>query len=120
MLATSEKFKEMSLQLAEESSYLIYKNGEGLYDFLNRPAKGYNANAVQYVYETNFAHINGILSKYKKRPSGNSITDDFTVSLTSDTENTPYRLWLCRPVSIFQVREVSYSNWITINFTIRR
>lgn len=83
-LATSEKFKDISMQLADESSYLIYKNGEGLYDFLNRPAKGYNANAVQYVYETNFAHINGILSKYKKRPSGNSITDDFTVSLTSE------------------------------------
>ena len=83
-LATSEKFKDISMQLADESSYLIYKNGEGLYDFLNRPAKGYNANAVQYVYETNFAHINGILSKYKKRPSGNSITDDFTVSLASE------------------------------------
>ena len=83
-LATSEKFKDISMKLADESSYLIYKNGEGLYDFLNRPAKGYNANAVQYVYETNFAHINGILSKYKKRPSGNSITDDFTVSLTSE------------------------------------
>jgi len=83
-LATSEKFKDISMQLADESSYLIYKNGEGLYDFLNRPAKGYNANAVQYVYEKNFAHINGILSKYKKRPSGNSITDDFTVSLTSE------------------------------------
>ncbi|MDG1661103.1 MAG: ribonuclease HII [Winogradskyella sp.] len=83
-LATSEKFKDISMQLADESSYLIYKNGEGLYDFLNRPAKGYNANAVQYVYETNFAHINGILSKYKKRPSGNSITDDFTISLTSE------------------------------------
>ncbi|ARV09274.1 hypothetical protein BTO05_06345 [Winogradskyella sp. PC-19] len=83
-LAASEKFEDISLQLADESSYLIYKNGEGLYDFLNRPVRGYNANAVQYVYETNFAHINGVLSKYRKRASSNSVTDDFSVTLSSE------------------------------------
>ncbi|MBT8246023.1 MAG: ribonuclease HII, partial [Winogradskyella sp.] len=83
-LATSEKFQFIKQHLAANSSILIYKDGEGLYNFLNRSVKGYNANAVQYVYDSDFAHINGVLQKYKKRGSSNSITEDFSTSVTAD------------------------------------
>ncbi|RZN82227.1 MAG: ribonuclease HII [Winogradskyella sp.] len=80
-LSNSDKYKSINNNLANESSYLVYKDGEGLYEFLDRGAKGYNANVVQYAYDTDFAHINGVLSKYKKRAASNSVTEDFTVKL---------------------------------------
>ncbi|GGI55697.1 DUF3352 domain-containing protein [Winogradskyella haliclonae] len=83
-LSSSEKYKSIGNSLANESSYLIYKDGEGLYEFLDRGAKGYNANVVQYVYDIDFAHINGVLSKYKKRAASNSVTEDFTTKLPSE------------------------------------
>ena len=88
-LSESEKFKSVSENLADESSYIIYQNDSGLSEFLNSDSNGFNANAVQYIYDTNFAHINGVFSKYKKRNSKTSISDDFTVKIPNDILITP-------------------------------
>ena len=77
----SEKFQSISEHLANASHLLIYKNEDGLKNYLDKDVKGYNTNAVQYVFENDFAHVNGIFSKYKKQPQSNSITEAFTVKL---------------------------------------
>jgi hypothetical protein len=83
-LSTSDSFKSITADLADESSFLIYKNDDGLNTVLNKPVKGYNANAVQFIYDNHFAHVNGIFKKHKKRGVANSITDDFSTALSSD------------------------------------
>lgn len=88
-LFNSDKFKSLNEKLARESSQIIYKDGDGLYDFLNRGVKGYNASVIQYVHDNNFTHINGMHSKYKKPAVSNSISDDFSVSLESEILSQP-------------------------------
>lgn len=88
-LSNSEKFSAISQKLAEESSYLIYKNEKGLKNLLSKNPNGFNANALQYVYDTNFAHINGIYSKYSKRYIKNKVSEDFTINLTTDIISEP-------------------------------
>ena len=82
-LSVSDRFKSISTDLADESSYLIYKNEDGLKAILGSSAKNYNASAVQFVYDNHFAHVNGIFKTYKKRGTVNSITEDFSTNLPS-------------------------------------
>ncbi|RNC87616.1 MAG: hypothetical protein ED556_00020 [Winogradskyella sp.] len=89
VLSNFDKFNAISNQLSNESSYLVYKNKKGLEDFLSGDSHGYNANAVQYVYDSDFAHINGVFSKYKKRQNTNTITEDFSVQIPSDILSSP-------------------------------
>lgn len=84
VLLESEKYKSINTQLASNSSYIIYKNEKGIKDYLGKNLEGYNANIIQYIYETDFAHINGIYSKFKKGGSKNSVTEDFSFKIKND------------------------------------
>ena len=88
-LFNSDKFKSINLQLADDSSLLIYKNETGLKDFLKAPTNGYNANIIQYVNANDFLHVHGVFSKYKKRKKANTISDNFSVQLPSEILSKP-------------------------------
>ena len=88
-LSTLDKFKSLNEELAAESSLLYYKDGEGLYNFLKKPINGFNANAVQYIYESDFAHINGVFMKYKGKRKSNAIVEDFSTSIDADILSPP-------------------------------
>lgn len=91
-LVNSEAFKSISENLSDEASLFIFKNSDGLSKILGQNTSGYNANAVQYIYEDNYAHVNGIIQKFKRRAASNSITEDFITKLDADLITAPQTL----------------------------
>jgi hypothetical protein len=91
-LNNSDAFISINKRLSDEASLFIFKNSEGLSEILEQNIKGYNANAVQYIYENNFAHINGVIQKFKKRATSNSVTEAFTAQLDAALLSTPQTL----------------------------
>lgn len=83
-LANSEAFQYIQENLSDESSMFIYKNSENLSDIFNSNLAGYDANAVQYIYEDDYAHINGIIEKFKKKRSAKTIAENFNTSIEDD------------------------------------
>ena len=69
--------------------YLFLKNSKGLAEILDQNTKGFNANAVQYIYEDNYTHINGVIQKFKKRAASNSITEAFVTELDAEIISAP-------------------------------
>ena len=88
-LANFEAFKSILVDLADESSYFIYKNEKGLEALLGKNPRGCNTNAVQFIYDSHFAHVNGVIKAYKKRGRVNSVTEEFTVTLQNELLSTP-------------------------------
>ncbi|WP_179008796.1 ribonuclease HII [Winogradskyella forsetii] len=80
-LANSEAFQSINDNLSDEASLFIFKNSEGLSNILGKTMKGYNANAVQFINEDNYTHINGVVQKFKKRAASNSVAETFTTQL---------------------------------------
>jgi hypothetical protein len=91
-LANSAAFIGISENLSDEASLFIFKNSDGLAEILDQNTKGYNANAVQYIYEDNYAHINGVIQKFKKRAASNSITEAFITKLDAEILSAPQTL----------------------------
>jgi hypothetical protein len=88
-LSKTAAFKNIQEKLSDEASLFIFKNSEGLSKVLDQDLTGYNANAVQFIYENNYAHVNGIIQKFKKRASSNTIAEAFTVTLEKDILSAP-------------------------------
>lgn len=49
----------------------------------------YNASAIQFIYDTNFAHVNAVIKKSKTKAVENSVTEEFNIKITEDLLNTP-------------------------------
>ncbi|WP_320556777.1 ribonuclease HII [Winogradskyella aquimaris] len=88
-IANSEAFKNISKNLTDESSIFIYKNNEALSEHLNLNIKNYHANVVQYSYEDNYAHVNGIIEEFRKKAASNSVTESFTTSIGKQIISPP-------------------------------
>ncbi|WP_299526387.1 ribonuclease HII [Winogradskyella sp.] len=80
-IANSNAFKNISQDISDEASMLIFKNNQALSKILDRDIKRYDANVVQYIYENNYAHINGTIKEFNKRTTTNSVSETFTVSI---------------------------------------
>ena len=80
-LSNSPKFKSVLDKLSDESSFFIFKNKSELKNIENG---AYNAAAVQFSYDINFAHINGHFVNYKTPARQNSVTEHFSLSLPKD------------------------------------
>lgn len=80
-LANSDAFQSINTSLSDEASLFIFKNSKGLTDVLGKTMTGYNANAVQFIREENYTHVNGIIQKFKKRAALNSVAETFTTQL---------------------------------------
>jgi hypothetical protein len=91
-LEHTEAFMSINEHLSDEASLFIFKNSEGLSEILEQNIKGYNANAVQFIYEDNYAHINGVIQKFKKRARSNSVTEAFTTQLDAEIISVPQSL----------------------------
>ncbi|TCK65267.1 hypothetical protein DFQ05_2484 [Winogradskyella wandonensis] len=83
-LSESEKWLSVTEKIASNSSLLIYKNEKGLEKYLNRNSAGFNCNVIQYIAENDFAHINGVYAKSKKRAQKNSVTESFSIELPAE------------------------------------
>ncbi|WP_340154238.1 ribonuclease HII [uncultured Winogradskyella sp.] len=88
-LANSDGFISINKNLSDEASVFIFKDSKGLTDVIGKTMTGYNANAVQFIHEDNYTHINGIIQKYKKRAASNSVTEAFTTQLETTILTAP-------------------------------
>lgn len=96
-LYTSAAFEDLMDELSDASSLFIYANANNLKKIINsnfdteRPINpdGFNASAIQFVYETDFAHMHTILQKTKKKSSSSSVFEGANVTLDADLLTDP-------------------------------
>ncbi|WP_225036825.1 ribonuclease HII [Winogradskyella sp. SM1960] len=88
-LANSDAFQNISENLSDEASLFIFKNSEALSTVLGETMTGYNANAVQFIREDNYTHVNGIIQKFKKRAASNSVSEAFTTKIDASILTAP-------------------------------
>src|SRR5690606_36556752 len=49
----------------------------------------YNVSALQFIYDNNFAHVNGIIKRTKIKASENSVSEELNIKLGADLLNEP-------------------------------
>lgn len=90
-------FKDSQDYLSNAASLIIVANGTALQNIMakqlaedaNVNLKDYKISALQFVYDSNFAHVNGIIAKSKAKATEQSITEEFSLTLDNDLLNTP-------------------------------
>lgn len=90
-------FKDIKENLSDESSLLMVVNPSVLKNIINTNLKEnpnyklnkYKATALQFIYDTNFAHVNGIIKKTKNKGYQNSISEVFNIKLDNKILNNP-------------------------------
>lgn len=88
-IANADAFKNISENLSDQASLFMYKNAEGLSDLLNVETKSYDANVVQFVYEDDYAHVNGAIQEFKRRRVSNSVAEAFTTAIDAQIMTSP-------------------------------
>ena len=88
-LVNSDAFININDNLSDEASLFIYKDSKELSSIMGENLDGYNANAVQFIQEDNYTHINGIIQKFKKRAATNSVNEAFTTKLEAPLIKAP-------------------------------
>ncbi|WP_431137196.1 ribonuclease HII [Psychroserpens mesophilus] len=96
-LFETSHFQNMMLNLSDESSLFIYSNENDLNTILNLnfnddknlKLKDYKTSAIQYIYDTDFAHVNAIFKTNKSRVINNTVTEDLNITLDTSILNEP-------------------------------
>jgi hypothetical protein len=97
VLSKTNSYKNLKLHLSDESSLLIYGDHSELNTFLNLnftddknlKISNYNSSAIQYVYDTNFAHVTAVFEASKKKSNNNTVSEEFNISLDVDLLTSP-------------------------------
>ena len=80
---------EASLMYVVNPSTLNRKMEQFLNENLPLQLDHYKASAIQFIYDTNFAHVNAIIKKSKTKAIENSVTEEFNIKITEEILNTP-------------------------------
>ena len=92
VLSETDSYKNLKLNLSDESSLLIYGDDSELNNVLNLnftddkklDISKYKSSAIQYIYDTNFAHVTAVFETYKNKNNNNSVTEEFNIALDTD------------------------------------
>ena len=92
-----EYYQSTKEHLTNASSLLMVANPTALKNIINNNFEetlnleldNYKASALQFVYDTNFAHINTVIKKNKTRVRENSVTELYNIKLDADLVNNP-------------------------------
>lgn len=90
-------FEELSENLSGESSLMFVAKSQlletlvetNLAETNNLNLKEYNLSAIQFIYDTNFAHIHGGIIKGQEKRSQHSVSESFTLKLDADLLTDP-------------------------------
>jgi hypothetical protein len=96
-LSEQPYFTDIAEQLSDASSLLMVLSPSVLKDILSNNLNedvsasfdNYKISALQFVYDTDFAHVNGIIKKTKVKAALNSISEELNIKLDSDLLNNP-------------------------------
>ena len=94
---TRTHYKMLQEKFSDESSILSVVNSNTLEKLLNRNLNdslnfkldAYNTSGIQFIYDSNFAHVNAVIQKAKKRVYENSISESGSIKLDADLLNNP-------------------------------
>ncbi|RED49995.1 ribonuclease HII [Seonamhaeicola aphaedonensis] len=90
-------FKNVKEYLSDESSILCLYSpstlnkviNKNLEDDLDLKLDKYHTSAIQFIYDYNFAHVNGVIKKSKSSASINSVSEELSIKLDTDILNRP-------------------------------
>lgn len=96
-LSEQPYFAEIKEQLSDEASLMLVTNPSALKTILDNnidnlsklKLETYKTSALQFIYDYDFAHVNGIIKKSKAKASLHAITEELNIKLESDLLNTP-------------------------------
>ncbi|MGM5468640.1 ribonuclease HII [Flavobacteriaceae bacterium LMO-SS05] len=96
-LSESSSFKNLMADLSDASSIFIYNNASSLNavlnsnfaEELNLKMDSYKASAIQFIYDTNFAHVNAAFKTFKSKGTANSISEDLDITLDEELLSVP-------------------------------
>ncbi|CAH8285387.1 hypothetical protein EV196_10116 [Mariniflexile fucanivorans] len=92
-----DTFKKAKEQLSNASSLLLIANSKSLKSVLIENFKddlddtfgNYSTSALQFIYDSNFAHLNAIIQKSKTIAIQNSVSEELNIKLASDILTKP-------------------------------
>ena len=96
-LSETPVFKSLMEQMSDESSLFVYGNAPSLNTVLNTNFSedqtlnidSFSASAIQFIQDSDFAHVNAVIKKTKRRAAVNSVSEDVSVKLENDLLNDP-------------------------------
>ena len=96
-LSNKSYYRDVKERLSDASSLLQVTNASKLKTILNKNIEANinyklnnnNTSAIQFIYDNNFAHVNGIIKKNKTRASINSVTEELNIKLDKALLNDP-------------------------------
>ena len=85
-------YKNIKEHLSDESSLLMIYTPSTLNNIidknldqsLNYKLNNYHTSALQFIYDNNFAHVNGVIKKSKVSTRSNSVTEELNIKLDAD------------------------------------
>lgn len=91
-LSEQPYFTDITEQLSDASSLLMVLSPSVLTDILSDNLNedvsslfdSYKISALQFVYDTDFAHVNGVIKKTKVKAAVNSISEELNIKLDTD------------------------------------
>lgn len=96
-LGSRNYFQDVQEELSDASSILMATNSNSLEsiiknnmsDDFNLNLEPYKISALQFIYDTNFAHVNAIIKKNKTKAIEQSVSEEFNIKLDADLLNKP-------------------------------
>ena len=96
-LHESVAYANIMKSLSDEASLFTYANSNSLNKIFNSnfnedlslEIDTYKASAIQFIYDTDFAHVNAIIKKNKSKSVANSVSEDFSIKLDAAILTNP-------------------------------
>lgn len=96
-ISEQSSFLDIKERLNNASSLMYFGNASILRNVLEHnfekslPSNlsNYNASGLQFIFDNNFAHINGIIKQTRAKASENAVSEEINIKLDTDLLNTP-------------------------------
>jgi hypothetical protein len=90
-------YEAIKENLSDEASLMFVANSNKLNQILKGSFKEalnlnldtYKCSAIQFINDTHFAHVNGVIKKSKTKALENTVTEEFNIKINEDILNTP-------------------------------
>lgn len=100
VLADTNFYQNLEQNLSDEASLLIYRNSAKLKanfnsnftDDIKLDLEAYKSSAIQYVYDTDFAHINAVFKSSKTKKTYNTVSEELNIALDANILSPPQLL----------------------------
>lgn len=90
-------YDNIKSRITDEASLMFVSNNDGLKTFIETHIgesigfnlDNYKSTVIQYIYDSNFSHVNAVIQKGKTKAVENSISESFSLKLSNNILNTP-------------------------------